>query len=167
VTTVTATDGFGNSASSTLDIIQDTGGKPNSLRAYSVGSLNRQYLASLERSSHYEVSLTASTLPYAVEIDFTHDADIDSGGVGRAYAVDPVSGIKTLIWSDDGSSMKVIMMPAKEGLIKRVQDFKFYIAGGVTNVWPTLVQAYDNAGNPVAGVNANVNFTPIALDDVP
>jgi hypothetical protein len=52
-------------------------------------------------------------------------------------------------------------------LIKRVQDFKFYIAGGVTNVWPTLVQAYDNAGNPVAGVNANVNFTPIALDDVP
>jgi len=167
LTTISVSDGLGHTAQSTLDIIQGSGGSPNTLSAELVGALNRQYLASLERSSYYEVNLSASTLPSAVEVDFTHDPDINTGGVGKAYVVNPVSGVKSLSWNDDGSTLKVIMMPSMAGLVQRAEDFKFYVAGGIKNLATMSVQAYDSAGNSVPGAAVNVVYTAIAIDDVP
>ena len=61
----------------------------------------------------------------------------------RTFAVNPLGYKKNLAWNDDGTELKVIMTPSSNAAFDDMKDYKFYIAGGVTNVLVTDVQAFD------------------------
>jgi len=155
-------DPGGGNAYSTLDIVSGVG-KKNTFDANAAGVLTRGQLASLERASYYLVTFSGTTVPYAIQLDFTHDADVDLGGVGKAYAVNPISGAKAISWTDDGSSMRVVLMPSGDKQIG-FSDFRFYVAGGIQNLINGFVKAFDIAGNPVVGVSVSVSANNIVLN---
>lgn len=144
-----------NFMAATVDIV-GTGGTPHDFTATLAGPLLRQHLASLERASHYTIDLSGTIVPHAVQLEFTHDPDVDNSGVGRAYVVEPISGIKNISWTDDGTTLRVIVMPANGITLAGFEGFRFYIAGGIVNLSPSSTQAFDINGGDVAGVSTTV-----------
>lgn len=133
-----------------------TGGVPDDLEAVDVGPLDRGYLASLERASHYTITLSGSgEVPHAVQFDFVHDPDVDNGGTGKAYVVEPISGVKNISWTDTGTNLRVIILPADGNTFTNFKDFRFYVAGGVANLAlvPGSTQAFNIDGGDVTGVS--------------
>lgn len=153
--TIAITSPLGESASSTVDIMPGTG-SPNSFTT-TVGTLNQDQLAALERVSHYTVGFTGNTVPYAIQVDFAHDPDVDHGGTGRAYVINPRGDLENVTWSDTGTSLRAIVLPAKGQALSSIAYYRFYVAGGITNLSVTSVKAVDVNGNVVAGVAANIN----------
>ena len=149
-----------NFVETTLEIV-GTGGSPHSFGTNAGGPLQRVHMAALERASHYAVTLSDSgTVPYAVQMDFTHDT-----GVGKAYVVEPISGVKNISWTDDGSTLRVVILPAEETSVRTIDDFKFYVAGGVTNLAPISTQAFNIDGVTVTGVSPTVTPHNIVIAD--
>jgi hypothetical protein len=152
---------------SSLDIVPDetgvgTGGRPNTfsgkLGFVSFG-LNEQQMQSMERVDHYTVNFNGSTVPAAIELDFTH-----ATGVGVAHVVNPLGHVKNVTWTDDGTNLKVILLPSVGSSIASLKDFKFYVTGGITGLQFASggtslsdAQAYDINGSPVIGVDATIN----------
>ena len=63
---------------------------------------------------------------------------------------------KNLIWTDDGTTMKVILTPTNSTKpMDNFNDFKFYVAGNVQNLVVSSVQAYDANGVDVVDVLAS------------
>lgn len=145
----------GESASSSVDIVSGSG-MPNSFLT-DVGPLNQNQIESLERVNHYTISFTGSTVPFAIQVDFSHSPDVDHGGSGRAYVINPRGDIKNVTWSDTGASMRVILAPANGKVLSAMTDYKFYVAGGISNLSVVSVKAVDINGNPVAGVTGSIN----------
>lgn len=134
-------------------------GERHDFESFGAGTLDRKKLAVLERASYFDVTFSGTTLPHAIQLELTHDT-----GVGQAYAVNPISGMKNISWSDDGSVLKVILMPSEDGLITDFTDFRFYVAGGITNLTNVSgVQAFDINGSPVSGVSVSVVDNPINI----
>ena len=143
-----------------VDIV-GTGGFTHDFGTTAGGPLQRIHMAALERASHYAVTLSDSgTVPYAVQMDFTHDT-----GVGKAYVVEPISGVKNISWTDDGSTLRVVILPAEETSVRTIDDFKFYVAGGVTNLAPISTQAFNIDGVTVTGVSPTVTPHNIVIAD--
>lgn len=158
--------------SSVVTIVPDatgtgTGGTPNSFEA--TLTINNEIfpfnvadpqMQAMERVSNYEVAFSGSTLPYAIQIDFTHDPDEANSGTGTPYIINPIGHIKNLSWAATGTSgtdLRVILTPARDGEITNMNDFKFYVAGGVTNLAPNgSVQAFDIGGVSVPGVSVTI-----------
>lgn len=105
----------------------------------------------LERVKHTVVEFTGTTVPYAIQIEFTHTT-----GANVAYAVNPRGDLKNLAWVDDGARIKVILTPAADKTERRIQDFKFYLAGNLTGLIQTGLKAYDQNGGPVPGIAATL-----------
>ena len=147
------------SVSMEVGILNQSGGSRHNFNAQILGPMTPNQLASLRRVDHYTVSFSGSTVPQAIQIDMAHDPDVDSGGVGRAYVVNPIGYIKNTAWHDDGINMRVILTPTRDSVISTMTDFKFYVAGGVTGLFiPTNgVQAFDIDGNAVPGVTASID----------
>jgi len=97
-----------------------------------------------------------------VQMEFTHDS-----GVGKAYVVEPISGVKNISWTDDGTNLRVVILPAEETSVRTIEDFKFYVAGGVTNLAAVNTQAFDINGGGVTGVSPTVTPHNIVIDEVP
>ncbi|NOY17312.1 MAG: hypothetical protein GXP23_10365 [Gammaproteobacteria bacterium] len=135
-----------------LEIIPGTG-QPVDF-ATTIGSLTSTQVQSLERVSHYEVSLSGASLPYAASITLLHDPDVSLAGVGVPHVVNPRGDIKSMVWADDGTQLKVILTPANGGSIDAFPDFKFYVTGGITGLLVSNVEAYDSNGGVVPGVTA-------------
>ncbi len=154
-TQIEVTNGLGSSHTSTLEIIPGTG-TPHNFNGEFLGPLSADMFESLSRVSHFTVSFTAATLPEAIEINLTHDPDVDNGGVGRAFAINPTGYKKNLMWTDDGINMKAIILPARDGIFDDEQDYKFYVAGNITGLVIADVTGYDNNGAVVAGVAASI-----------
>jgi len=154
-TTIAITTPSGESASSTVDIVPGTG-SPNSFLT-TIGPLNPDQMTSLERVAHYTIGFTGSTVPYAIQVDFAHDPDVDHGGAGRAYVINPRGDLENVSWSDTGTSLRAIVMPAKGQALSSIAYYKFYVAGGITNLSVTSVKAVDINGNTVGGVAAAIN----------
>ena len=154
--TVAISNPEGEAVSAQVEIVSGTG-SAHGFQAESLGPMTPVQMQSLGRVAHYTVNFSGATIPYAIQIDLAHDADLDNGGSGRAYVVNPIGYIKSATWSDDGLGLRVLLMPARAGEIDDIQDFKFYVAGGVTGLSVTSVLAYDMDGNPVDGVVANIN----------
>jgi len=126
-----------------------------------------QHMQALERVNHSVVNFTGSTLPYALQIDLTHDADKDAGGdpKAEAYVSNPTGHIKSIAWSDDGFNTRIILMPNRDIDISDFKDFKIYLAG-ITG-WTILdatpgdpvgnIQAFDINGVAVEGVVASID----------
>lgn len=142
-----------------LEIIPGVG-SPSALSAEILGPLQPDQLEALGRVSHYTVEFDGTTLPHAIQIDLQHDGDKDNGGVGSAYVVNPIGFIKNASWRDDGYNTRVILMPTRDDEIKTFNDFKFYIAGGITNLSVFDVKAYDINGVELTGVIASVTPVP-------
>jgi hypothetical protein len=139
--------------STTLNVIGGTGTANTFSADFGTGLLlDENMLDSLSRSSHSTVHISSSTIPSAMEITFTHDPDITIGGTGRAFVVNPLGYRKNLHWSDDGINMKIILIESKDGIIDDMNDYKFYIAGTVSNLQQGTVEGYDINGNVVPGV---------------
>ena len=114
-------------------------------------------ISSLGRVPHYTINLQSTQVPYAIELSLTHDPDSATGGTGKAFAVNPIGYQKNLAWSDDGSNMKVIITPAHDNSIKDTVDFKFYVAGGLSNLAVQSVKGYDANGNEILDIFASIN----------
>jgi hypothetical protein len=107
-------------------------------------------LQAMERANHKTITFSGSTLPYAIQLDLTHDPDLDSNppGVGRAYVANAGGDVKNVHWTDDGENMRVILTPTRDQSITGWKDFKFYVAGEIAGlaVVSTSVQAFDING---------------------
>jgi len=165
IMTVTVSNPEGESASSQVYIIAGLG---NANRfGTTFGQLQRSELTSLERLSNYLVTFsTPTTVPSAIQVDFTHDPDKDHSGTGRAHVVNPIGDVKGVNWHDDGSNLRVIMTPANSKPMDYMTDFKFYVTGGINNLSLVSVQAYDIDGEPINGVTANIEYRNITLSDI-
>ena len=141
-----------------VDIISTTGGHPHSFGAEVLGPVSDNQFKSIGRVPHYTVTFSGTTLPQAIQVDLIHDPDKDNSGVGKAHVVNPLGYVKNLSWNDDGTNLRVIMTPARDAMINDMLDFKFYVAGGVTNLVLQSVQAFDINGNAVIpAIGAAVN----------
>lgn len=139
-----------------LNILSGTG-TPDPLQAsFTIGpvTLDDSMINTLDRPAHYTVSFTGSQIPQAIEISMTHDPDSTAGGTGRAIAINPRGEIKNLMWTDDGTTMQVILLRANDLVVDNIKDFKFYVAGGISNLSIGTVTAYDANGAEIPGILA-------------
>ncbi|NOX08500.1 MAG: hypothetical protein GXP22_03255 [Gammaproteobacteria bacterium] len=156
VALIEITNPEGEYASSTVDIVAGTGSNSTFEATYTTPLDNIKFKA-MERMAHATINFSATTIPHAVELIITHDPDANNGGAGIAYVSNPRGDVKNLLWTDDGLNTHVIITPVNNVTLGAMQDFKFYIAGGVTNLNILSVNAFDNAGVPVIGVSASIN----------
>jgi hypothetical protein len=107
----------------TMTIAGDPGGIPFAM-------IDR-HMQALERVPHVILSFTGTTVPYAIQVDLSHDPDQDSGGAAgdKAYISNPVGHLKSVSWHDDGINTRIIMMPNRDSDISDLKDFKVYLAG--------------------------------------
>ena len=111
-------------------------------------------LNAFSRVQNYTIDFSGPTIPYAIEIILTHDPDSTAGGVGKAYAVNPLGYKKNLHWSDNGTTMKAMLMPVTSVVTDNINDFKFYVAGNISNLGVFSVSAFDINGNSVENITA-------------
>jgi len=117
-----------------------------------------QHMQALERVPHATLNLSGTTVPYAIQVDLSHDSDQDNGGLigDKAYISNPVGHIKSVSWNDDGVSTRIIMMPNRDSDITDFKDFKLYLAG--VGGWAVVdTKAFDINGGVVSGVTASIN----------
>lgn len=111
-----------------------------------------------ERAPHYAVEFSGTVIPYAVQIELTHDPDQSLGGTGNPYIVNSRGDVKSVNWSADGNSLRVIMISANNALTDNV-NFNFFVVGGVQNLQldAANVKAYDINGDEIlTGFNAQL-----------
>lgn len=140
-----------------LNILAGTGSPDPLQAAFAFGNvtLTPAFLDPLDRPAHFTLNFSGATIPHAIELTLTHDPDSTAGGNGRALAINPRGELKSLAWSDDGTSMKVILLRANDLVISHIKDFKFYVAGGITNLSPGAVTAYDANGAVIPGITVS------------
>ena len=156
ITQIVVSNAVGASVTSIVDIV-DGIGSPSTFTSQSSTNLSPAMFDALSRVVHYSVDFTASVLPYAIELTLTHDPDLASGGSGNAYVANPLGYKKNLFWSDDGITMKVILMPTNSlKPMDHINDFKFYVAGGLQNLAVSSVSGFDANGDAVSGVSSTV-----------
>ena len=146
-------------ASSVVEIVAGVGEAYPFSAKYPWGfpfDLSSDHLKSLERSSHYQIdfAFTGGTeIPAAISLELLHDPDIDNGGVGRAYVVNPTSETKSISWVDNGTVAKAIILPVTSSGFTSLVDFKFYVSG-IDNVIVSNLQAFDQNGVEIFTVGA-------------
>ncbi len=134
--------------------ILGSGGTPTKFKNDGlINGLGSGQLGLLGRASHYVVSFTGDTVPYGIQLVLSHDA-----GVGIPYVVNTRGDVKSINWTDNGSQSKVIITPSWTAGFKNMQDFKFYVSGGVAGLQlvPNSVQAFDTNGVAMTGVTASI-----------
>jgi hypothetical protein len=152
---VAVTNTAGASAWSAFEVVPGEG-KPAVFEAELHGPIWPSQMRVLERVPHYQVDFTGDVLPHALELLLTHDPDVDHGGSGRPYVVNPRGEIKNLAWSGDGSSLRVLLLPTGENTVARLKDYKFYVTGGITGLQLAELAAFDADGNRLVGVSASL-----------
>lgn len=149
-----------------LTVLPLAAGTPHTFETSEWGPLRTDQLRAMERANHHTVSFTGgSTLPAAIQLELTHDPDVDNGGAGQVYVIPPRGDIKSFNWSDSGTTLRVIITPAwlrtaedqvADGVfyVETLKMYKFYIAGGITGLQITSVSAYDLDGNMIPDISA-------------
>lgn len=131
-----------------VNIVPGTGTR-HDFSAQNLGSLSAKQLTSLERINHKTISFSGTQIPYAIEINLSHDPDVDAdpaNGNGRAYLAAKISNKLSLSWTDDGTSLKAIIMPSNGIQPADIRDFKFYVTGGISGLNINSVSAFDQSG---------------------
>jgi hypothetical protein len=134
-------------------------GSPSPFSA-DTGNLQVSQMHAMEREPSFTVQFSGgSVLPAAIQLDLVHNPDASVGGTGTAFAVNPRGEAKNLVWSDNGTAMRVILSPARGSTtVSNWKGFKFYVTGGITGVQvqANSVKAYDANGNLITGVVVSV-----------
>jgi len=154
--TIDISSASGESQSTAIEILTGTG-QAEIFEAELNGQLYPNQLSAMERVAHYVVSVSGDTIPYAIELQLSHALDETHGGTGRAYVVNPRGDLKSTHWSDDGTNLKVMLVPAQLKLLSNMTEFKFYVAGGVNSLMVDSVAAFDIDGNQISGVVASLD----------
>jgi len=144
----------GQTFSSNVEIIDGTG-SPSTFSAVNSTELSPEQIAGISRLPHFTVDFTGTTIPHAIELTLAHDPDSTAGGTGKAYAVNPIGYKKNLSWTDDGTQMKVILIPTTSTTPDNIRDYKFYVTGAVNNLIVSSIAAYDLNGDSVVNVQAS------------
>ena len=143
-------------------------GAPNAFDIYERGVTTDDQINSMERAKHYTVTFSGVDMPAAIQVDFNHNPDRENGGNGQAYVVNPRGDINSINWTDDGTVLRVIIMPAWHKTpedanvspdwfnVPKLSWYKFYVAGNITGLQVDSVNAYDVNGDVVTGISANV-----------
>jgi hypothetical protein len=152
---IEVTNTQGDSVAATVNII-DGAGQAEIFDVDQNGPLTKAQFSALERIDHFVVSFTGTEIPYALQLNFTHDPDVDNSGVGRAYVSNPRGDLKNIMWNDDGSNLHVVLTPTRIQSVSDMKDFKFYVSGGINNLVMNNMLAVDINGNAVLGVVLDV-----------
>lgn len=153
--TITLTNSTGDSVSTLTEIESGTATR-DLFNVPILGALSEIQIESLSRSPHVEVSFTSAILPHAIEVLLSHDPDMDNGGTGRLHIVNTRGDIKNILWSDNGTQLKVILMPVGNKEFTHINDLKFYIAGEIQNVVEVNTLAFDINGNSIQGTDTTL-----------
>lgn len=108
-------------------------------------------LASLERAEHATLTFSGSVVPHAIQLEITRTA-----GVGKSWVVNPRGDLKNLSWSDDGTTLRIMLTPTHGQTLADLSQFKVYIAGGVTGLQVKSLKACDSRGNRLPGIVAEI-----------
>ncbi|MGV8991374.1 MAG: hypothetical protein ACOH1Q_08240 [Thiobacillus sp.] len=108
-----------------------------------------------ERAPHFVVQFTgpASTIPNSIAAVFSRTL----GSIGDPWVTHGRGDLKNLMWSDNGSEIKVMLTPVKGTPLSALKDFKFYVTGSVASLNLTSLKAYDASGNPLSGFAATID----------
>lgn len=109
-----------------------------------------------ERASHFVVRFTgpAGTIPNSIEVVLSRTL----GATGDPWVTHGRGDLKNLMWSDNGSQIKVMLTPVKGVPLSLLKDFKFYVTGSVTALDLVSLKAYDVLGNPLAGFSPVIEY---------
>lgn len=109
-----------------------------------------------ERASHFVVKFTGpvGTIPNSIEAVFSRTL----GATGDPWVTHGRGDLKNLMWSDNGSEIKIMLTPVKGAPLSSLQDFKFYVTGSVTALNRVSVKAYDVLGNPLSGFDTVIEY---------
>lgn len=102
-----------------------------------------------ERASHFVVNFTGpqGTIPHSIEAVFSRTL----GAAGDPWVTHGRGDLKNLMWSDNGSELKVMLMPVKGQPLGSLKGFKFYVTGSVATLSLVSLKAYDASGNSLSG----------------
>ena len=89
ITQIEISNPQGQSVISTVEIIGGVG-TPSTFTAQNNTNLNTDMLDALTRLEHYAINFDGASLPYAIEVTLLHDPDVDAGGIGKGFAVNPI-----------------------------------------------------------------------------
>lgn len=117
-----------------------------------VGAMMR----SVERAPHFVVNFSEDTgmVPHSMQIDFVRTLASE----GKPWVTHGRGDIKNVLWSDNGTLLKVALTPTNGVAVSKLSDFKFYVTGAVTGLTVNSVKAYDVSGNLLTGFSANTAF---------
>lgn len=111
--------------------------------------LSAEQLATLERTSGSVVTFSGATVPHSISFEVPHALST------APWVVNPRGDIKNVAWSDNGTSMKVILTPVSGQSLSQLIHFKFFISG-VSGFGASTVKAYDVNGNLINGIGATI-----------
>lgn len=147
----------GESVSTVLNVMDGLGSPEQFIPEKLNGPLNEDQLRALERVDHYEISFSGDVVPYAIQMDMSYTT-LDG------YIVNPRGDLKNLSWRDTGSGYRVIMTSPNDA-VENIKDFNYYVAiafgtdsGTSLSVVPGSLQAFDQDGVPVDGVDATITL---------
>jgi len=109
-----------------------------------------------ERASHFVVKFTGpvGTIPNSIEAVFSRTL----GAIGDPWVTHGRGDLKNLMWSDNGTELKVMLTPVKGEPLSLLKDFKFYVTGSVTTLNLVSLKAYDAIGNPLSGFDTVIEY---------
>lgn len=144
-----------------VTILPGTGSANVFWASYSTGPVGLgSSLFMAERLPHATIIFDGATVPYGVQIRLTHANSIDSGtGSNLALAVLPRGDQSTLIWDDDGTTLRVLMQSPSEMLPEKTKNYKFYLLGvdpASLQILSGSLKAVDANGNPISGISASI-----------
>lgn len=142
----------GVSNSNLFDIYYPWGGTTAFISDFSqaIGAMERAENVMVSFSTYQDVNGN-DVVPYSIQVEFSHTPD-----VGKAWVVNPRGDLKSIVWSDDGANLKVMITPANGKKLDAIVKEKFYISGGITGLSPPTVKAYDINGNRLSGITATI-----------
>lgn len=111
-------------------------------------------IRSIERAPHFVVRFAGpvGVIPHSMQVDFGRTL----APTGNAWVTHGRGDIQNIMWSDNGSLIKTLLMPTNGVTVDRLSDFKFYVTGAVTSLSVNSVQAYDVSGNSLSGFSAAI-----------
>ena len=149
---ISGPDGSATSEGLLVEIIPGVGSPGNLVEGSLITAQQTEsMIRSLERAEHRTVAFGGPTVPHSIQIELSH-----TPGQGKAWVVNPRGDVKNVVWSDTGSTLRVLLTPTHGETLEHLAHFKFYVAGGLTNLQITALKAYDVNGNPVTNIVADI-----------
>ena len=148
--TINIASAAGETYTANVEIIAGAG-SASTFNTYESGGLNSYQKLALERVAHHTIRFSGDTVPYAMQLAFSHQA------TSLIHVANPRGDLKNLAWTDDGTTLRVVLTPANLGGIGSLKDCKFYVAGQVNDLSLLFLKAVDQNGYALATVTAAID----------